>query len=376
MTTLAAPYSPGLKGVIAAQTRLSHIDGEHGELTIAGFALDTLAAHATFEEVLFALWYDRLPNAAELADLRAKLADQRALPASTLALLQAAADRAAPIIDMQRMGIGTLPATEDPAADAIRAVAAVPVIAAAGWRLMQGDQPIAPRTDLGHAANFLWMLTGSEPEPVYVRALDTYLIAVIDHGMNASTFTARVIASTGADVISAVTGAVGALKGPLHGGAPGPALDMVREIGTADRAEAYVRAKLESKEVIMGFGHRVYNVRDPRADALAIVAEPLFRDHPDADLYALALDVEQVVLRLLAKYKPGRAIFTNVEYYTALVLNGLGLGEELFTPTFAASRVGGWTAHCLEQIATGKIIRPSSAYTGEFGRAWVAIDER
>jgi citrate synthase len=205
-----------------------------------------------------------------------------------------------------------------------------------------------------------------------VRGLETYLNTVVDHGLNASTFTARVITSTGSDLVSAVVGALGALKGPLHGGAPGPALDMVFEIGDAARAEPVLRGKLEAGEKLMGFGHRVYRVRDPRADVLAVAAERMFTRGGDMALYDLARAVERTALRLLAEYKPGRRLQTNVEFYTALLLHGLGLDASLFTPTFAVSRVAGWIAHCLEQKRANRIIRPQSVYAGPRDRRWAA----
>ncbi len=250
-------------------------------------------------------------------------------------------------------------------------VAMFPTIVAAYWRLRHGQRPIAPRADLRHAANYLYLLTGDTPHPDQSRALETYLNTVSDHGLNASTFTARVIISTQSDLISAITGAVGALKGPLHGGAPGPALDMVFEIGTADRAEAVLREKLERGERLMGFGHRVYKVRDPRADVLAEAAERLYRDAGDRALYDLVRVVEAKAIELLEEYKPGRRLQTNVEFYTALLLHGLNLPTDLFTPTFAIGRVVGWVAHCLEQSATGRIIRPESVYVGERERRWI-----
>jgi citrate synthase len=203
-----------------------------------------------------------------------------------------------------------------------------------------------------------------------VRGMETYLNTVSDHSLNASTFAARVIISTGSDLVSAITGAVGALKGPLHGGAPGPALDMVFEIGSAERAEAYLREKIESGERLMGFGHRVYKVRDPRADVLSQAAAKMFAVDGDMALYELAKAVEGTAVSLLAEYKPGRNLQTNVEFYTALLLHGLGLSTELFTPTFAVGRVAGWLGHCFEQMENGRLIRPSSIYTGETGKIW------
>jgi citrate synthase len=220
------------------------------------------------------------------------------------------------------------------------------------------------------------MLNGDEPDPERVRGLETYLNTVVDHGLNASTFTARVITSTGSDLVSAVVGALGALKGPLHGGAPGPALDMVFEIGDASRAEDVLRRKIQSGEKLMGFGHRVYKVRDPRADVLAAAAERLFTRAGDMSLYRLARAVEAAALRLLEEYKPGRRLQTNVEFYTALLLHGLGLESGLFTPVFAVSRVSGWIAHAMEQRRANRIIRPQSEYAGPRGLVWVPLEER
>jgi citrate synthase len=220
------------------------------------------------------------------------------------------------------------------------------------------------------------MLSGTVPDAERVRGLETYLNTVVDHGLNASTFTCRVITSTGSDLVSAIVGALGALKGPLHGGAPGPALDMVFEIGEASRAEGILRAKIEAGEKLMGFGHRVYKVRDPRADVLAAAAERLFTRAGDMSLYTLARAVESTALRLLEEYKPGRRVQTNVEFYTALLLHGLGLEVPLFTPTFAVSRVSGWIAHAFEQRRASRIIRPQSVYAGPRDRRWVALAER
>ena len=241
---------------------------------------------------------------------------------------------------------------------------------AAYGRLLGGHEPVEPRADLGQTASLLWLLEGEEPAPERVRALDTYLVTVSDHGLNASTFAARVVVSTRSDLVSAVTAAVGALKGPLHGGAPGPALDTVFEIGTAERAEPVLRAKLERGERLMGFGHRVYRVRDPRADVLGAAAERFYGAGGDSELYALARHVEATALRLLRERKPDRRLDTNVEFYTALLLHGLGLPRELFTPVFAVGRVAGWTAHCLEQLREGRLIRPQAEYVGPRGRRW------
>ena len=376
-----APYSPGLEGVIAAQTAISSVDGENGELIIRGFYIEDFASHATFEDTVYLLWHDALPDAEAFNRFCGELAALRALEPHTLALLKAAAARRLHAMDALRMACaslsgaaGSVAAVRGPAAarlEAMRLVAAVPAIVAAYHRLSRGLEPVAPREDLPHTANFLYMLHGSEATGAVIRALDTYWNTVSDHGLNASTFTARVIVSTGSDVISAVTGAVGALKGPLHGGAPGPALDLVFEIGRAEHAEEVLRQKLARGERLMGFGHRVYRTRDPRADILGAAAEHLFERAGNRRVYDLARAVETCALRLLQEYKPERSLQTNVEFYTALLLHGIGFPTSLFTPVFAVGRVAGWTAHCLEQIASNRLFRPQSQYIGARNRGTI-----
>ena len=339
--------SQGLEGVVAAETAISMVDGERGELIIRGYPVEELAPNATFEQTV------------EILGVGEFLKAGRELPPIAYEVLRAAAARKDDPMDALReaAGVGGAPLTT------------FPTIVAAYWRLIHDRDPIPPRKDLGHAANYLFMLDGQPPSAERVRGLDTYLNTVVDHGLNASTFTARVITSTGSDIVSAIVGAVGALKGPLHGGAPGPALDMVFEIGDASRAEGVLRRKIEAGERLMGFGHRVYKVRDPRADVLAAAAERLLQGNP---LYDLAKSVERTAIRLLEEYKPGRRLQTHVEFYTALLLHGLGLETPLFTPTFAVSRVAGWIAHCLEQKRTGRLIRPQSVYIGPRGLKWDA----
>jgi citrate synthase len=369
-------FRSGLEGVVAAQTRLSHVDGQKGELIIAGYPIEELAPNATFEEVVYLLWHDTLPDAQELAAWREELAAWRSLPAATANLLRKAAAEARPPMDVLRMAAGTLDLElpeqmRNNAGLGTVLLARLPTVVAAYSRLRQGREPIPPDASLGHAANYLQMLTGEQPSEPAARGLETYLNTVADHGLNASTFAARVIVATGSDMVSAVTGAIGALKGPLHGGAPGPALDMVFEIGSAECAEPYLRAKLEQGERLMGFGHRIYKVRDPRAEVLGTAARKFYDDEGQADtLYALATSVEATAVRLLHEYKPGRNLQTNVEFYTALLLHGLGLPVDLFTPTFAVGRVAGWVGHAREQIATGRLIRPASEYVGARGRRW------
>jgi citrate synthase len=351
MTTTV--LNDGLEGIVAAETRLSMVDGERGELVIAGVAVEDLAS-SSFEDTVELLWsaagFDGRPHIAPL-------------PPHTETLLREIAPQRVPVMDALRMGAGTLHEDDDATAARLL-VGTFPTIVTAYWRLLNGQEPIAPRPELGIAANYLYMLTGAVPHAEQVRGMETYLNTVVDHGLNASTFTARVIASTGSDFVSAIAGAVGALKGPLHGGAPGPALEMVFAIGDPSRAEEVLRRKIGAGERLMGFGHRVYKVRDPRADVLAAAAERMFTRAGDMHLYELARAVEATALRLLEEHKPGRKLQTNVEFYTALLLHGLGLDVPLFTPTFAISRVAGWTAHCFEQRRVGRLIRPQSVYVG------------
>ncbi|MCX4240900.1 citrate/2-methylcitrate synthase [Paraliomyxa miuraensis] len=389
----------GLEGVVLTESRISMVDGQAGRLVIAGFPVETLAPQATFEEMLLLLWNDRLPTRAELVEARVQLVEAGRLAPETIDVLRAAARRELLPMDALRMGLATLGlddhevnAVELQASDArknqrraLAVVGAVPAIIGAYHRLRAGLEPIPPDPALGHAANYLAMLFGEEPSAARVRALDTYLNATVDHGMNASTFTARVIASTRSDVASAVLGALGALKGPLHGGAPGPALEMVYELQARARqtgqplsvlTEDHVRRVVGGGGRIMGFGHRVYRVRDPRADVLGVALERLFPNRGDNPLYDDARTVERVVLRVLGELKPHRPLATNVELYTALLLQSLELPVPLFTPTFAVARVGGWTAHVLEQAREDRLIRPRAIYVGPIERQWVPSEER
>src|SRR5688572_4996270 len=278
----------GLEGIVAASTRLSRVDGEAGRLTIAGYDVDDLAPHASFEEVAFLLLHERLPGRSECDAFSRELAGRRAIPPIAHHVLRDAAAARTPPMDALRMAapLLSLGRAESPGDEALTAIAAFPAIVGTYWRYRAGEAAVPFRTNLSHGAHYLHQLTGEESRE-RTRGLETYLNTVVDHGLNASTFAARVIVSTRSDVISAITGAVGALKGPLHGGAPGPALDMVFEIGTPERAEAVLRARLERGERLMGFGHRVYKVRDPRAEVLAAAAERLFQAGGDLALYAL-----------------------------------------------------------------------------------------
>lgn len=364
----------GLDGVVAVRTRLSHVDGQNGVLIIGGYELTELAGSVTFEEAAHLLWTGHLPTPSEADTLSGEIAGLRSIPESTMALVCAAAKRGALPIDTLRMACATLSPDIGHGSDICLAadlatakmlVARFPTIVAAHARAVAGHEPISPRRDLTLAANFLYMMSGQEPDPIVARALDTYWVTVIDHGMNASTFTARVIASTRADMVSAVTGAIGALKGPLHGGAPGPVLDMLLDIPTAEHAEDWVRRELAAGRRIMGFGHRIYKVRDPRAEVLAQVAESMAGAvlH-DRTLFDLAREVEMTVQRVLHEVKPGRPIKTNVEFYTALVLQSIGLPPPAFVAMFACGRCAGWCAHVIEQHAEDHLIRPQSEYIG------------
>lgn len=372
-------FVPGLANVVAAQTRLSSVNGLEGELIIADFPLQEIASQATFEEMVYLLWNDALPRAAELNEFRQALAAQRVLPSATVEMLRVAVQYRLPPMDALLLGASTLSldlANSDTHHQAMAILARFPMIVATYARLLNGQNIPSPRDELGHVANYLYMLFGEVPQPEQVRGLETYLNTVVDHGLNASTFTARVITSTGSDLVSAVVGALGALKGPLHGGAPGPALDMVFEIGEASQAETIIREKLARRERLMGFGHRVYRTRDPRAEVLSVAAEKMFQQSGEMALYKLAREVEKVAVRLLAERYPDRDLQTNVEFYTALLLHGLGLSTDLFTPTFAISRVAGWTAHIFEQRQQSRIIRPESQYVGPRDRRWISLEQR
>ena len=372
----------GLEGVVVAETQLSFIDGEAGELVIGGFPLAELAGNATFEETVFLLRNDRLPTSEELAELRAELARRRAISDEARETVRAAAEKELPAMDALRMGIAAASLSrpdgegEEPETDSLLAIAQMPTIVAAYWRYRNGEEAIEPDPDLSHAANYLYMLTGEEPTDDETRGLETYLNSVVDHGLNASTFTSRAIVSTESDVISAVTGAVGSLKGPLHGGAPGPVLGMLDDIQRSGDPEAYVRETLESGERLMGFGHRVYKVRDPRAAVLSEAAEQFYAGSDQEAFFDLAREIEDVAVDLLEEFKPGLRLETNVEFYTAVLLNGVGIPRELFSATFAIARVGGWTAHCLEQLEDNRIVRPRGSYVGEKGRTWTPVEER
>ncbi|HET8632051.1 MAG TPA: citrate synthase/methylcitrate synthase [Thermomicrobiales bacterium] len=374
----------GLEGVVVARTEMSDVNGQLGQLTIRGYDVEELAGHATFEEAAYLLWHGALPKQDELARFQRDLAGYAQLPPETRAATELAAKRMEPM-DALRFAVASLtvddpdPNDDSHEADLTRAaklIARVPVIIGTYQCLRDGRPVVEPRPDYGIAGNYLYQIGGQEPDPAKVKGLNTYLVTVTDHGMNASTFTARVIASTASDMVSAVTGAIGALKGPLHGGAPGPALTMIEEIGTPDRAEAWMKDALAQGKRLMGFGHRVYKVRDPRAEVLYRAAGALADETGQRQALDLAHEVERVGVQVLAEAKPGRNLNTNVEFYTALLLRELGLSQDLFSPTFAVGRTAGWIAHIMEQKASGRLIRPSSEYIGPKNLQYKPVAER
>ena len=353
--------SDGLEGVVAADTVLSEVDGQAGRLIIRGRSLEQLAGRVSFEEVAHLLWegfFDHLPD--DLA--RALGAARLEVFAEVSALDTGLLDRT-PIEAMRALTARL--ADGDDLAVALRLTAAPAVFTAAVVRAQAGEAPVRPDPALGHAADTLRMLRGKPASPAEVAALDSYLVTVSDHGLNASTFAARVIASTRAGLTSAVLGGISALKGPLHGGAPGPIIDMLDAIGRPENARAWIEAALDRGDRLMGFGHRIYRVRDPRADAMKLAVRRLSQGSNVAPgRLAFAEAVEASVLAILKDRKPDRALDTNVEFYTALLLEALAYPPSAFTCVFASGRVVGWIAHAREQLAGGRLIRPQSRYVG------------
>ena len=371
---MTSTYVPGLEGIVAAQTGISMVDGENGRLVYQGYVIADLAEEMSFEEVAYLLWMGRLPTRAELDTLSLELAHSRTLTEAATITIEALPKDTDPM-DVLRSVVsvqGVEHRLEKPSIPlAIHATASFPTILAMFRRRQLGLEPIRPRADLGHAANYLYMLNGKESSPELVHALNTYLVLLADHGMNASTFTARVIASTESDLASCLVGAIGALKGPAHGGAPSAVMDQLEQIGTADRAEQWMRGARRQKVRFMGFGHRIYRTYDPRARILKEICARL-----NPKFYELASKVEETALQILHEEHPERPQATNVEFYSAGVLDAIGLPKEYFPPTFAVSRVAGWSAHVLEQSTNNRLIRPQSEYIGPEPRKPVPIAER
>ena len=374
----------GLEGIVSHVTALSEVDGTAGRLAIRGFDIHELVGAVSFEEAAFLLWSGELPNRKQLAEVRATMSAARHVPSQVIDMLRGPGLMASGMHAL-RMGAAAL-SLDDPSADdlspeaglaqAIRITARMPALVAHHYRLRNRQKLVEPPDDLGFAAGYLYMLEGKEPDLARAEALDAYMVAVIEHGMNASTFTARVITSTNSDMVSSITGAIGALKGPLHGGVPGPVLDMLQEIGSSDRAEEWVRAALARGERIMGFGHRIYKVRDPRAEVLENAAERLAKVTGNFELLHLTRAVEEVTVKVLGEKKPGHHLYANTELYAALVLHGVNIPSEIFTPTFTIARTAGWTAHILEQRRDNRLIRPQSIYDGPRERRLVPLEAR
>jgi len=355
----------GLDGVVVAETRLSLVDGERGRLVVRGHDVEALARARGFEEVAQLLWAGALPDATAAERLARELGEARVRAFARLGALREAL--AAPDgMEALRGALGSLHGAPGESAHALRVrlTASVSVFAAAWARLRAGAAPVAPNAELSHAADLLRCARDRPADAALVAGLDAYLITVAEHGMNASTFTARVVASTGSDATSAVVAALGALKGPLHGGAPGPVLDMLDAIGAPENAEAWLRAELDAGKRLMGLGHRVYRVRDPRAAVLERAVARLESTGGESRYLARARAVERVAVRVLAERYPTRNLQTNVEFYTAVLLDALGFARELFTPVFAVARVAGWLAHFDEERERGRLIRPDVRYVG------------
>jgi citrate synthase len=372
-------FARGLEGVIANETRLGDVRGQEGQLIYCGYEINELAGKVSFEEVVYLLWNNRLPKLAELTELKQQLADERDLPAQVIEFIKSTPRTALPI-DVLRTAVSML-GMHDPslllddtfAANQRRAVAIlakVSVIVAYFHRARNGLDLPKVRKDLGEAAHFLYLLDGTEPSPKKVETLDVAYVLHAEHGMNASTFSARVTISTLTDIYSAMTAAIATLKGPLHGGANEGVIHMLQEIGDPKNVDAYVEKSLAEKKRIMGMGHRVYKVLDPRAPHLQRMAVELSRELGEPKWIAMSE-------RIAALMKEKKGLYANVDFYSATVYYSLGIPTDLFTPIFAISRTAGWTAHILEQLSDNRLYRPLSAYVGEpVGRKFVPIEQR
>lgn len=374
----------GLEGVVVGSTELSNVEGAIGRLTYRGYDIDDLAPNATFEEIIHLLLYGTLPNRHQLEELRRELSSRRALPEPLLTAMQNFPKTAWPMEVLRTVvsGLGLFSpvnANGEHLSDvhtAIELIAKMPTIVAAWDRIRRGLEPIGPRTELSQAGNFLYMRTGKAPHAIEEDALDTYLVLLADHSFNASTFAARVAASTRADMYASVTAALSTLQGDLHGGAATAAFRTFSEIQTPENAERYVRDILDRGQRIMGMGHREYKVRDPRAKHLEAMAKEL-SEHVGGDRwYETAHGVEEASRKVLQEKKPGNTIYANVDFYTAPVLADLGIPGDEFTCIFACGRIVGWTGHILEQLADNRLIRPQATYEGPATGPYVPIENR
>ncbi len=373
-------YNEGLEGVIATSSEICFIDGEKGKLLYRGIPIEQLAEHSTFEETSFFLLYGHLPSRDELEAYESRLKSYRPITGEILEFARKLGSLAKPMHLLRT--IVSAAGVFDPDADnnsiernAARAeelIALFPTIVAALQRLQQGKEPIAPNPDLGHAANFLYMLNGEQPNDYAARVFDICLILHAEHGFNASTFTARAVISTLTDMYSAVTAAIGSLKGPLHGGANEGVMHLLNEIGEIERTEDVVLEKLRTKTKIMGFGHRVYKALDPRAKILMQFSEKLAQLTGNEKYYNISKKVEEIMAREVG----AKGIYPNVDFFSASVYHYLGIDTSLFTPIFAVSRVSGWTAHVLEQLHNNRLLRPRAVYLGEFDRSYIPMSER
>lgn len=372
---MRAKRDGGLEGVVIGETELSHVDGEAGRLVVRGLDVEALVRRARFEDVCGLLWDGALPDAASARRLRAGLGAARAEAFAGGPTLPEAL-RLGDSMDALRAATARLDGGASPAELRLRLTGALPVYAAGWMRARQGEAPLAPDPGRAHAEDYLRILLGREPEPERVAGLDAYLVTVADHGMNASTFTARVVASTESDPVSAVVAAIGALKGPAHGGAPGPVLDMLEQIEKPERARDWIERRLEAGERIMGMGHRVYRARDPRVAVLEREIERLEASGLARAKLELARAAEREALAALRRRHPDRPLACNVEFYTAVLLDAIGIPRALFTPTFAVARVAGWLAHIEEQRRKGRLIRPSVRYVGPLPESHAPLEAR
>ncbi|MHA6260653.1 citrate synthase [Sporosarcina sp. CAU 1771] len=366
----------GLEGIVATQSAISSIIDD--TLTYVGYDIDDLADNASFEEVVYLLWHQRLPKKEELAELKKQLADNMSVPQEVLNHFKTYPIGEVHPMAALRTAVSLLGLYDDKAEDmsdeanyekAIKLQAKIATIVTAFSRIRKGLEPVAPKPELSYAANFLYMLSGEEPKDIAIEAFDKALVLHADHELNASTFTARVCVATLSDVYSGVTAAIGALKGPLHGGANEQVMKMLMEIGSEENVEPYIREKLDNKEKIMGFGHRVYRKGDPRAKHLREMSKKLTTLRGEEKYYNMCIQIEEIVTG--EKNLP-----PNVDFFSASVYHSLDIDHDLFTPIFAVSRISGWIAHILEQYANNRLIRPRAEYTGPGMQKYVSIDER
>ncbi len=370
-------FSKGLEGIVAGETALSLVDGEASKLSYRGIAIHELTENSSFEEVAYLLWKGKFPTAEELENFKKTLAEKRYVSEDILSVLKGFPTNAHPMAVLRTMT--SVLGLFDPEADksdiesnrrkAVRLTASLPTVIAAFYRLREGKDPIAPDLKLSHAADFLYMMHGKPPEKEMEKALDAYLILLADHGFNASTFSARVTASTQSDMYSAITAAVGTLKGDLHGSANQRAMEMILDIGAPDKAEDYVRNLLQQKKKVMGFGHRIYKKEDPRATAFREIARRLCERSGEKKWMDISNRVEKVMWE-------EKQIPCNVDFFSASVLYILGFPVDFFTTVFAASRVAGWTAHVIEQLSDNRLIRPQAIYTGPQNQHYLPIGQR